>query len=63
MSARIDWRRARPRLPAESKYGEGVLLRNGERAPVVVKDNLDGVLTEAQLDAHLSPQDLERFTK
>jgi hypothetical protein len=38
--SRLDWRRCRPILASESKYGSGVVLQNGARTPVVVGDSL-----------------------
>jgi hypothetical protein len=40
MSARLDWRRAGRRRPHESKYGPGVVLRNGAVTPRLPMDAL-----------------------
>jgi hypothetical protein len=41
MTGRMDWRRCRPyRAGSESKFGSDFLLPNGERTPVISKDNL-----------------------
>jgi hypothetical protein len=40
MTGRLDWRRATPRRPTESKYGNGVTLDNGARTIWIPPDNL-----------------------
>jgi hypothetical protein len=40
MMSKLDWRRCQLNRPRESKYGDGALLPNGERAPVIRKDDL-----------------------
>jgi hypothetical protein len=40
MTRRLDWRRAVRRRPYESKFGQGVVLRNGAVTPQVPMDTL-----------------------
>lgn len=40
MSSRLDWRRVHKFPGKESKYGAGVILNNGVRAPSVPPDSL-----------------------
>jgi hypothetical protein len=37
---KIDWRRARARRKTESKYGDGVVLKNGAVTPAIPRDSL-----------------------
>jgi len=59
MSGRMNWKRARPWQPYESKYGANVVLPNGEITPGLPQDDLARRAAEAMRvwRRSLSPRD------
>jgi hypothetical protein len=58
-----DWRRAKIWRSQESKFGTGVILRNGERTPALPKDSLSRRADRAMRawQRKLSPRDREKL--
>jgi hypothetical protein len=59
--SRLNWARARPYRPQESKYGIGKVLKNGAVTAPVTKDNLSLRAQHEYRDwaKTLSPRDRE----